>query len=117
MKKLAYNSIFEKLRSWRPVPSLHGKCKVKSGTAADFIFLSSKITVDGDCSHEITIPAPWKESYDRPRQRIKRQTYITLLTKICIVKAMVFPVVMYRNKNWTIKKTKPQRTDAFKLWF
>ena len=63
-------------------------------TVADFIFLGSKITAHGDCSHEIKRHAPWKESYDQPRQHIKKQRYY-LATKVCLVKAMVFPVVMY----------------------
>ena len=63
-------------------------------TVTDFIFLGSKITADGDCSHEIKILAPWKKSYDKPRQHIKIRD-ITLPTKVCLVEAMVFPVVMY----------------------
>ena len=58
---------------------------------------------------------PWKESYDQPRQHIKSRD-ITLPTKVCLVKAMVFPVVMYGCKSWTIKKTECQRIDAFELW-
>ena len=60
--------------------------------------------------------APWKKSYDQPRQYIKKNRDITLPTKVCIVKAMVFPIVMYRCESWTIKKAECQRTDAFKLW-
>ena len=83
-----------------------------------FIFLGSKIAVDGDCTHGITTPAPRKESYDKRGQHTKRQRYhIALLTEICIVKAVAFPVVMCRSKSWAIKKTKRQRIDAFKLWF
>ena len=63
-------------------------------TVTDFIFLCSKITVDGDCSHQIKTLAPWKESYDQSRQHIKKQRHY-LPTKICLFKAMVFPVVMY----------------------
>ena len=59
--------------------------------------------------------APWKKSYYKPRQYIKKQD-ITLLTKVCLVKAMVFPVVRYRCESWTIKKAEHQRIDAFKLW-
>ena len=66
----------------------------------DFIFLGSKLTVDGDCSHEIKI-APWKKSYNKSRQRIKSKD-ITLPTKVHIVKAMVFPVVMYGCESWTV---------------
>ena len=71
----------------------------------NFIFLGSKISVDGDCSHEIKrrLLAPWKESYDISRQCVKKPN-ITLPTKVHIVKAMVFPVVMYRCESWTIKE-------------
>ena len=58
---------------------------------------------------------PWKESYDQPRQHIKKQR-ITLPTKVHLVKAMVFPVVMYGCESWTIKKAECQRIDAFELW-
>ena len=58
---------------------------------------------------------PWKESYDQPRQHIKSRD-ITLPTKVCLVKAMVFPVVMYGCENWTIKKAECLRIDAFELW-
>ena len=59
--------------------------------------------------------ALWKKSYEKPRQHIKRD--FTLQTKVCIVKALVFPVVMYGYERWTIKKTEHQRIDAFKLWY
>ena len=69
-------------------------------TVKDFIFLGSKITVDGDCSHEIKRLAPWKKSYNKPRQHIEKQKpkkkkkkKVTLLTKGCIVKTMVFQVI------------------------
>ena len=60
--------------------------------------------------------APWKKSYDQPRQHMQKQRYITLPTKVCLVKAMVFPVVMYGCESWTIKKAEHQRIDAFELW-
>ena len=82
---------------------------------ADLIFLGSKITADDDCSHEIKTLAPWKKSYDQPRQHIKSRD-ITLLTKVHLVKAMVFPVVIYGCESWTIKKAEFQRVDAFELW-
>ena len=63
-------------------------------TVTDFIFLGSKITEDGDCSHEIKMLTPWKESYDQPRQHIKKQRHY-FVNMVCLVKAMVFPVVMY----------------------
>ena len=72
-------------------------------TVTNFIFLGSQITADGDCSHEIKTFAPWKKSYDLPRQHIKSRD-ITLPTKVHLVKAMVFPVVMYGCESWTIKK-------------
>ena len=59
--------------------------------------------------------APWKKSYDQPRQNIKTRD-ITLLTKVCFVKAMVFPVVMYEHESWIIKKAEHGRIDAFELW-
>ena len=59
---------------------------------------------------------PWKESYDQPRQRIKKSRDITLPTKVHLVKAMVFPVVMYGCESWTIKKAECRRIDAFELW-
>ena len=75
----------------------------KMKTVRDFIFMDSKITADGDCSHEIKTLAPWKKIYDKPRQLIKSRE-ITLPTKVCLVKAMVFPVVMYGCESWTRKK-------------
>ena len=84
---------------------------------ADFIFLGSKITADGDCSHEIKRRlTPWEESYDQPRQHIKSRD-ITLPTKVYLVKAMVFLVVMYGCESWTIKKAERRRIDAFELWY
>ena len=74
----------------------------------DLIFLGSKITADGDCSHKIKRLAPWKKSYDQPRQHIKKQRF-ALPTKVHLVKAIVFPVVMYRCESWTIKKAEHQR--------
>ena len=88
----------------------------KMETVGDFIFLSSKITADSDCSHEIKrMLAPWKKSYDQPRQHIKKQRH-TLLTKVHLVKAMVFSVVTYGCESWTIKKAEHWRINAFELW-
>ena len=78
--------------------------------------VSSKITADGDYSHEIKTLAPWKESYDQPRQHIKKQRDITLPKKVRLVKAMVFPVVMYGCESWTVKKAERPRIDGFELW-
>ena len=84
----------------------------KVETVTDFIFLGFKITVDSDHSHEIKTLAPWKKSYDKSRQRIKKQRHYFVF----MVKAMVFPVVMYGCESWTIKKAEHQRIDAFELW-
>ena len=81
-------------------------------TVTDFIFLGPKITTDGDYSRETKDACSLEESYDKPTQHIKSRD-ITLLTKVHIVKAMVFPVVMYRCESWTIKEAECQRIDAF----
>ena len=84
-------------------------------TVTDFIFLGSQITADSDCSHEIKrCFAPWKKSYDQPRQHVKKQRHY-FATKVHLVKAMVFTVVMYGCESWTIKKADHQRMDAFEL--
>ena len=85
-------------------------------TVADFIFLVSKITADGDCSHEINrCLLPGKKVMTNLNSILKSRD-ITLPTKIWLVKAMVFPVVMYGCEIWTIKNTEHQRIDAFELW-
>ena len=86
-------------------------------TVADFIFLGSKITADGDYSHEIKRCLPLGRTVMTNLDSILKSRDITLPTKVCLVKAMAFPVVMYRCDSWTIKKAKCQRTDAFKLWY
>ena len=86
-------------------------------TVTDFIFLGSKITADGDCSHEIRICLLLGRKAITNLDSILKSRDITLLTKIHLVKAMVFPVVMYGCENWTIKKTKCRRIDAFELWY
>ena len=85
------------------------------GTVADFIFLGSKITADGDCSHEIKRRLLLGRKVMTNIDRILKSRDITLSTKVCLVKAMVFPVVMYGCESWTIKKAERQRTDAFEL--
>ena len=82
----------------------------------DFIFLGSKITVDGDCSNEIQRRLLLGRKAMTNLDSIIKSRVITLLTKVCIVKAMVFPAVMYRCESQTIKKAEHWRTDAFKLW-
>ena len=82
----------------------------------DFIWRGSKITADGDCSHEIKRRLLLrKKSCDQPRQHVKNRD-ITLPTKVHLGKAMVIPVVMYGCESWTIKKDEHQRTDAFEWW-
>ena len=85
-------------------------------TMADFIFLGSKITADGDCSHEIKRRLLLGRKVMTNLDSIFKSRGITLPTKVHLVKAMVFPVVMYGCESWTIKKAERQRTDAFELW-
>ena len=85
-------------------------------TVADFIFLGSKITADGDCSHEIKRRLLLGRKVMTNLDRTLKSRDITLPTKVSLVKAMVFPVVMYGCKIWTIKKAECQRIDAFELW-
>ena len=83
---------------------------------SDFILGGSKITADGDCSHEIKIHLLLGRKVMTNLDNILKSRGITLPTKVCLVKAMVFPVVMYGCESWTIKKAEHQRTDAFELW-
>ena len=83
----------------------------------DFIFLGSKTTTDSDCSHEIKRHLLLGSKAMTNLDSTLKSRDITLLTKVCIVKAMDFPVVMYRRESWTIKKTEHRRTDAFKMWY
>ena len=85
-------------------------------TAADFIFLGSKITADGDCSREIKRRLLLGRKVMTNLVSILKSRDITLSTKVCLVKAMVFPVVMYGCESWTIKKAEHRRIDAFELW-
>ena len=82
----------------------------------EFIFLGSKITVDGDCSHETKRRLLLGKKATTNLDSILKSKDITLLTKVHIVKAVVFPVVMYGCESWTIKAAEHQRTDAFELW-
>ena len=85
-------------------------------TVTDLIFLSSKITTDGDCSHEIKRCLLLGRKAMTNLDSIVKSRDITLPTKVRLVKAMVFPVVMYGFESWTIKKAKCRRIDAFELW-
>ena len=85
-------------------------------TVADFIFLGSKITADGDCSHEIKRCLLLGRKVMTSLDSILKSRDVILSTKVCLVKAMVFPVVMYGFESWTIKKPEHRRIDAFELW-
>ena len=85
-------------------------------TASDFIFLGSKITADGDCSHEIKRCLLLGRKVMTNLDSIFKSRAITLPTKVRLVKAMVFPVVMYGCESWTVKKAECRRFDAFELW-
>ena len=85
-------------------------------TVADFIFLGSKITADGDCSHEIKRRLPLGRKVMTRLDSIFTSRDITLPTKVCLVKAIVFSVVMYGCESWTVKKVESRRMDAFELW-
>ena len=85
-------------------------------TVTDFIFLGSKITADGDCSHEIKRLLLLGRKAMTNLDRVLKSRLITLLTKVCLVKALVFPVVMYECESWTIKKAEHRRIGAFELW-
>ena len=83
---------------------------------ADFIFLGSRITADGDCSHEIKRRLFLGRKVMTNLDSILKSRDITLSTEVHLVKAMVFPVVMYGCESWTVKKAEHQRIDAFELW-
>ena len=87
------------------------------GTVADFIFLGSKITADGDCSHEIKRRLLLGRKVMTNPDSILKSRDMSLLTNVHLVKAMVFPVVMYGCESWTVKKAECRRIDAFELWY
>ena len=90
--------------------------QIDGETVRDFIFLGSKITADGDCSHEIKRHLLLERKSLTILDSILKSRDITLPTKVHLVKAMVFPVVMYGCESWTIKKAERWRTDTFELW-
>ena len=90
--------------------------EIDGETVADFIFLGSKITADGDCSHEIKRRLLLGRKVMINLDSILKSRDIALSTKVRLVKAMVFPVVMYECESWTVKKAEHQRIDAFELW-
>ena len=104
-----------KIMASRPVTSWQIDGKTVD-TVAEFIFLVSKITADGDCSHEIKRHLLLGRNVMTNLDSIFKSRDITLLTKVPLVKAMVFPVVMYGCEIWTVKKAECRRIDAFELW-
>ena len=90
--------------------------QIDGETVADFIFLLSTITVDGDCSHEVKRCLLLGRKVTTNLNSLLKSRDVTFLTKVCLVKAMVFPVVMYGCESWTIKKAECRRIDAFELW-
>ena len=88
----------------------------KVEAVTDFLFLNSKITAEGDCSHEIRRPLLLGRKAMRNLDIVLKNRDLTLLTKVCLVKAVVFPVVTYSCESWMIKKAERQRIDAFELW-
>ena len=90
--------------------------QIDGETVTDFIFLGSKITADGDCSHEIKRCLLTGRKVMTNLDSISKSRDITLPPKVHLVKAMVFPVVMYGCESWTVKKAERQRIDAFELW-
>ena len=104
-----------KIMASSPITSweIHGETV---NTVADFILGGSKITAGSDCSHEIKRRLLLGRKAMTILESILKSRDITLQTKTCLVKAMVFPVVMYGCESWTVKKAECQRTDAFKLW-
>ena len=90
--------------------------QIDGETVADFMFLGSKITADGDCSYEIKRHLCLRRKAMTNLDSILKNRDITLPTKVHLVKAMVFPVIMYGYESWTIKKAEQRRIDAFELW-
>ena len=101
--------VFSPITSWK----IDGKTVE---TVTDFIFLGSKITADGNCSHGIKRHLLLVRKTMTNLDSLLKSRDFSLPTKVCLVKAMVFPVVMCGCKNWTIKKAEHQRIDAFELW-
>ena len=88
----------------------------KMETVTDLIIFGPKIIADGDCSHEIKRRLLTGRKAMTNLDSVLKSRDITLLTKVCLVKVMVFPIVMYACENWTIKKTESRRIDAFEMW-
>ena len=113
-EKVGLKLNIQKIRSWHLVPSLHGKQTGKQWRQT--ILGGSKCTVDGDCNHEIKRRLLLARKAMTNLDSILTSRDITLSTKVHLVKAMAFPVVMYGFESWTRKKAEHQRNDAFELW-
>ena len=101
------------ITSWQIDRGKHGETVE---TVTDFIFLGSKITADGDCSHEINRHLLLGRKVMTNLDSILKSRDITLPTKVCLIKAMIFPIVVYGCESWSMKKAECQRIDAFELW-
>ena len=117
MKKIGLNLNIQKTKIMAsgPIPSWQIDGETVE-TVAVFIFLGSKITADGDCSHEIKRCLPLGRKVMTNLDKILKSRDITLPTKVHLVKAMVFPLLVHGCDSWTIKKAEGQRIDAFQLW-
>ena len=116
MKKLAENSTFRIRRSWHLVPSLHGRQMGEQWKQWQTLIFVLQNLCRCDCSHEIKRRLLlWKKAMTN-LDCLLRSRDITLLTKVYLVKAIVFPVVMYGYESWIIKKAEPRRTNGFELW-
>ena len=102
-----------KIMAFGPITSW----QIDGETVRDFIFLVFKITPDGDCNHEIKRHLLLESKVMTNLDSILKSRDVTLLTKVCLVKAMVFPVVMYGCESWTIKKAEHRSIDALELWY
>ena len=114
MKKVGLNLNIQKTKIMASGPIT--SWEIDGETVAGFIFWGSKITVDGDCSHEIKRRLLLGRKVMTNLDSILKSRDITLPTKVHLVKAMVFPVVMYGCESWTVKKAERRRIDAFALW-
>ena len=116
-EKVGLKLNIQKIKIMASVPITSGQIDGETmETVTDFIFLGSKLTADGDCSHEIKRCLLFGRKVMTNLDSILKSRDITLLTKVRLVKAMVFPVVMYGCESWTIKKAECRRIDAFELW-
>ena len=115
-EKVGLKFNIQKTKIMAPSPITSWEQMGKQWEVSDFIFWGSKITADGDCSHDIKRRLLLGRKVMTNLDSILKSRDITLPTKVCLVKAMVFPVVMYGCEHWTIRKTEHRRNDVFKLW-